>query len=139
MTLPPVAREFLNAVERRDATAVAACFTEDASYAIAMPHPALEGRAAIESALVEVFGEVDATRWDVVTAGTVGDLVYLERVDRFWFGGMEASIECIGVIRIADGRIAEIRDYADVATWRERKALAQGQHRDEFRSAPRPV
>jgi limonene-1,2-epoxide hydrolase len=125
-TLPPVVHEFLAAVEKRDAAAVAACFTEDGSYAMAVPHPAVDGRAAIEAAFVRVLGEVDATRWELVTSGVAGDLVFLERVDRFWFGEKEAAIECLGVVRIVDGRIAEIRDYADIATWRERKAAAQG-------------
>ncbi|NMH98239.1 nuclear transport factor 2 family protein [Pseudonocardia acidicola] len=125
-TLPQVVRDFLQAVAGRDANAVARCFTPDARYFLAMPHPAVEGREKLQAVFERVLGEADRVRWDIVTSSVDGDLVFLERVDRFWFGENEAPIECVGVLRLADGLIAEIRDYADLGAWKERKAAATG-------------
>ena len=121
MTLPAPVTAFLEAVGARNADAVANCFTEDASYALAVPHPPLQGREAVRATFADIFRRAERVQWDVMTATTDGDRVWLERVDRFWFSGGEAAIECAGVVELADGLISSIRDYADLDTWRRRK------------------
>ena len=61
-------------------------------------------------------------RWDVVTSAYDGDRAWLERVDRFWIDGQEYAIECNGVYTVdpASGLLDEVRDYVDLATWRQR-------------------
>lgn len=120
--LPEVIQEFLSAIEARDAVAVGVCFAEDASYHLLVPKPPVTGRAAISAVFEKLLGETTAVRWDVVTHAVVGDRVFLERVDRFWYRGKEASIDCLGVFELSDGLIAAVRDYADFDTWRQRKA-----------------
>lgn len=121
MSLPTPVTAFLAALERRDLDAVLDCFTPDASYAYAMPHPAVVGRDAISAMFGKLLTEADAVRWDVVASTVDGDRVWTERVDRFTFGGRDVAIECMGLFELAEGRIAAVRDYVDMATWQERK------------------
>lgn len=121
MSLPTPVTAFLAALERRDLDAVLDCFTPDASYAYAMPLPPLVGRDAIAGMFGKLLGEADAVRWDVVASTVDGDRVWTERVDRFTFAGRDVAIECAGLFELAEGRICAVRDYVDMATWRERK------------------
>jgi limonene-1,2-epoxide hydrolase len=58
----------------------------------------------------------------VVSSAYDGDRAWLERVDRFWIDGREYAIECNGVYAVdpASGLLDEVRDYVDLATWRQR-------------------
>lgn len=125
--LPNVVENFLQAVNEQDAAAAAECFTADAQYYFAMPHAPVRGRDAVRSTLERVLTEADRVRWDVVASATAGDRVFFERIDRFWFGEAQAAIECVGVVELSDGLIKEIRDYAELGAWRQRKAAAQGE------------
>jgi limonene-1,2-epoxide hydrolase len=124
--LPASVRGFLDAVNTRDPQALRLTLTPDMTYHLIVPHPPVSGRDEVCAVMERVLGEADRVRWDVVSSGGAGDLVFVERVDRFWYGGREAAIECLGVIRLVDGLIAEIRDYADMATWKARKSAALG-------------
>ncbi|MFN2536930.1 MAG: nuclear transport factor 2 family protein [Mycobacteriales bacterium] len=124
MTLPAVASAFLTALQERDVPAVLRCLHDDATYAYAVPLPALRGKDAIGAMLKELLDEAEAVRWDVVAASLDGERLWWERVDRFWFDGREVAIECAGVVEVRDGLIAELRDYVDLQTWRERKGAA---------------
>jgi limonene-1,2-epoxide hydrolase len=124
--LPAPVRSFLDAINARNAGALGALMTDDMTYHLIVPHPPVVGRDAVVEVMGRVLTEADQVRWDVVGWASAGDLVYVERVDRFWYGDREAAIECLGVFRVVDGLIAEIRDYADMDTWKERKALAFG-------------
>lgn len=121
MSLPTPVTAFLAALERRDLDAVLDCFTPDASYAYAMPLPPLVGRDAIADMFGKLLAEADAVRWDVVASTVDGERVWTERVDRFTFAGRDVAIECAGLFELAEGRICAVRDYVDMATWRERK------------------
>ena len=121
MSLPTPVTAFLAALERRDLDAVLDCFTPDASYAYAMPLPPLVGREAIAGMFGKLLAEADAVRWDVVASTVDGERVWTERVDRFTFDGRDVAIECAGLFELAEGRICAVRDYVDMATWRERK------------------
>lgn len=123
--LPDVIDRFLRAINDQDAERAAKCFAEDARYYFAMPHPPARGRDAIRSTLTRVLAEVDHVQWDVVTSTTDGNRVFLERLDRFWFGEAEAAIECVGVVEIEHELIEEFRDYAELGAWKQRKAAAQ--------------
>lgn len=122
--LPPIVAEFLQAVERRDPAAVGRCFTDDAVYWFTVPTYRVTGREAVRETFARVLGEADRVVWDVTAWADDGDRVWLERIDRFWYGETEAAIECTGVVELADGRIAAVRDYCDLETWRRRKTQA---------------
>ena len=121
MSTRGVVRGFLDAVESRDCDAVAACFTEAARYAN-VPHPPVVGPAGVRALFARILPRCESVRWDVVTSAYDGPRAWLERVDRFWIQGREYAIECNGVFTVdATGtRLAEVRDYVDLATWRDR-------------------
>jgi limonene-1,2-epoxide hydrolase len=121
VSLPAVLDDFLTAIEKRDVDALGACFTEDASYATAVPLPALNGRDAITKMFGGLLGQVSAARFEIVGYAVDGDRVWTERIDHFTFGDRPVSIECMGVFELANGKIAAVRDYVDMNTWRERK------------------
>jgi limonene-1,2-epoxide hydrolase len=112
---------FLAAVESGNVDAVAGCFTDRARYAN-VPHPPAVGRDAIRAMFAPILGRAERVRWDVVTSAYDGDRAWLERVDRFWIDGREYAIECNGVYTVdpARGLLDEVRDYVDLATWRQR-------------------
>jgi limonene-1,2-epoxide hydrolase len=125
--LPTAVTAFLDAINAGDAAAAGRTFTEDVSYQLLVPYPAVVGREAVVAALGSSLDEADRVRWDVVSFAVGATVAHVERIDRFWFGEREAAIECTGVFELRDGLIAAVRDYADLGTWRERKAAALGQ------------
>lgn len=128
MTAPPLhpaIEGLLKAINARDADAAAAFMTDDISYHLIVPYPPKVGREAVVEALRTSITEADRVQWDVVSHSGTGDLVFVERIDRFWFGEREAAIECTGAFELRDGKIAAVRDYADLQTWRQRKQAAQ--------------
>lgn len=122
--LPAPVRSFLDAVRDRRVDRVADCFTEQATYAYAVPLPPLEGRTAIADMFEGLLREAERVQWDVLAAAVDGPRVWLERVDRFWFDGREVAIECAGVVELDGDRICAVRDYVDLQTWRARRGAA---------------
>jgi limonene-1,2-epoxide hydrolase len=122
--LPVPVRAFLDAVNRRDAEAAAQFFTEDAAYHATVPHAPVVGRTAIAAMFARIFSEADQVCWEAVSSAGDGTVCFVERVDRFWYAGREAAIECCGVFRLSGDRISVVRDYLDLPTWRERKVAA---------------
>jgi limonene-1,2-epoxide hydrolase len=119
--MPAALTEFLAAVENRDVEALGACFTDDATYAFAVPLPPMVGRDAILGLFGPLLNDIESARFEIVGYTVDGDRVWTERIDRFVFAGREVFIECAGVFELAGGRIRAVRDYVDMATWRERK------------------
>ncbi|MFI7195172.1 nuclear transport factor 2 family protein [Nocardia nova] len=122
--MPAPIAKFLEAINNRDAEAAGQYCTDDVSYHLLMPLPAVVGRTAVVAALGSALAEADRVQWEVVTVLSTEDTAFVERVDRFWFAGNEAAIECTGVFELRDGRIAAVRDYADRDTWHDRKRSA---------------
>lgn len=122
-----VLRGFLDTVAGNDADKIAACFAEDAVYTN-VQQPPLVGRDAIREMFAKVAARASSVRWDVVSEGYSDTTGWLERVDHFWIGDRQVSIECNGVFVVDpdSGLISEVRDYVDFATYRERLAAASG-------------
>lgn len=116
-----VVDEFLSAVASRDALAVGARFTSEATYRN-MPHPPAVGPAGVAALFAPILSRAEEVRWDVVSRCEDGDRAWVERVDRFWIDGHEYAIECNGVyeLDLDRGLIRAARDYVDLGTWRER-------------------
>jgi limonene-1,2-epoxide hydrolase len=98
--------------------------TDHISYHLIVQCPAVTGRAAVVEALPASITEADRVQCGVVSCSATGNLVFAERIDRFWFGEREAAIERTGAFELHDGKIAAVRDYAELTTWRERKRAA---------------
>ena len=107
MSLPPVLEDLLAAVEKRDANSLGDCFTEDASYATAVPLPALVGRGAIVTMFSGLFSQVASARFEIVGYTVDGDRVWTERIDHFTFGDRPVSIEVMGVFELAGGKMGD--------------------------------
>ncbi|MBH0121087.1 nuclear transport factor 2 family protein [Rhodococcus sp. CX] len=122
--MPTPIAAFFAAINARDAMAAGKFLTDDVTYQLLVPYPAIEGRDAVVAALQKSLSEADRVRWEVVGFAVANDVAFVERVDRFWFGDNEAAIECTGVFQLRKGLIAAVRDYADFATWRVRKEEA---------------
>lgn len=122
-----VVRRFLIAVEARDADAVAACFTPDATYRN-VPHAPAEGREAIRALFARILDAAEEVAWEVLTTAWDGARGHLERVDSFRIAGTWYAIECHGVWEVdtAGGLITAVRDYVDLGVWRERLGDALG-------------
>ncbi|CAB4872036.1 unannotated protein [freshwater metagenome] len=119
MSTRDVIRSFLNAVERRDADAAAACFADDAPYRN-MPHPAVYGPAGVRAMLSNILAASSEVRWDVVAEAYADHRGHLERIDRFVIDGTECAVACHAVIEVdeARGLITSFRDYVDLTPWR---------------------
>lgn len=121
---PAAIAGFLAAISDRDVDTAGTFLTDDITYHFLVPHPPVSGRAAVLDALRSAIGQAGRVRWEVMSWLASAELAFVERIDRFWFDDREASIECTGVFVLRAGKIAEIRDYADLATWRSRKDAA---------------
>lgn len=122
--IPKVLDSFFAAINARDTAHLADVFTEDVSYQLLVPYPPLIGKQAVIDALTASITEADRVVWEISSWSGSEDLVFVERVDRFWFNGKEAAIECTGVFELRGNAIAAVRDYADLGTWRTRKSAA---------------
>ena len=122
--LPAPVAGFIAAVNDRNMQAAGDFLTDDVTYHLIVPYPPVTGRVAVLDALGKSLMEADRVLWEVLAWSATGDLVFVERIDRFWFADREAAIECTGAIELREGRIAVVRDYADLATWRARKEAA---------------
>jgi limonene-1,2-epoxide hydrolase len=114
-----VVRHYVAAVESRDASAVAECFTADAVFCN-VPHEPAVGRTAIQAVFEPILARSARVRWDVHHLAVTGSLVFAERTDRFWIDGDEYSVQCTGVFVVDGDLIAELRDYVDLGVWRRR-------------------
>ena len=118
---------FLDTVAGNDADEIAAFFAEDAVYTNVQA-PSLVGRDAIREMFAKIASRASGMRWDVVSESYSDTTGWLERVDHFWMGEHQVSIECNGVFVVdpESGLITEVRDYVDFATYRERLGAATG-------------
>ena len=124
--IPDVITRFLAAVAALNADELADCFAEVGEYFVTFPAPAIIGRENIRAFFADLFSRCSAARCDLSSFGFNGSTVYTERVDRFWFAGREAFIECVGVFEIEGSRISVVRDYVDAETFTRRLDQALG-------------
>ena len=101
-------------VPEPDGEALGAYFTEDAVYHN-IPMAPTVGRAAIATQLGGMKAMMLSAGWEVVHQAATGDTVMNERVDRFTMNGKAVAVRVAGVFVLRDGKIAEWRDYFDLA------------------------
>lgn len=111
-----IIREFLAAWVRLDPVELAAYFTEDGVYHN-MPTSPVAGRANIEERMRRFLSTWTETQWDVLNIASAGDVVIAERLDRTRADEKSVDLPCVGVFVMREGKIAEWRDYFDLATY----------------------
>lgn len=105
-------------VEKPDAAAIGAFFTEDALYHN-IPMDPIQGRQAIEKLLGGMGATMLSKGWEVTHQVAAGNVVMNERIDRFQMGEKAVSIPVMGVFVVKGDKIAEWRDYFDLAMFQK--------------------
>ena len=94
-------------------------FTEDALYHN-IPMAPVQGRNAIATTLTGMAaGGIRSLGWEVKHQVASGDVVMNERIDRFQLADKALAIPVMGVFVVRDGKIAEWRDYFDLAMFQD--------------------
>lgn len=97
----------------RDASGVAAMFTDEASYHNGPLEPA-HGRAAIEATLAELMAMGGTVSVDMLNVLADDHVVMTERVDHFRLDDRSFSLPVMGIFEITGGKISAWRDYFDL-------------------------
>jgi len=110
-----IVRDFIDTWSTRDIDRVMAFFDEDAVYHN-MPLDPVSGRDAIRAVIEGFAGPASAIEWVLVAiAQDETGRVLTERLDRFEIGGRWVELPVMGSFALRDGRIAQWRDYFDLA------------------------
>ena len=110
-----VVTAFMQAMERRDLEAAGAFVTDDLVYHN-IPMQPIHGRDAMVAALAPFLAGSLTVEWVVHHQTATGNVVMNERLDRFQLKADKwLEIPVAGVFVLRDGKIAEWRDYFDLA------------------------
>lgn len=109
------------AFNKKDIDAIMQFFTDDAVYHN-MPMGPVKGTAAVRGLITGFIGPAEKLDWEILNIAQSGDTVLAERIDRFVINGKEVVLPCLGAFDMRDGKIAEWRDYFDMATWQKQNA-----------------
>jgi len=106
---------FCDAWTNHDVEAIVESFTDDAVYHN-IPMDPIEGKVAIEAV---IRGFLGGSRISFETTHQVaeGDIVMNERLDTITTDDRAVAVPVMGVFVMRDGKIAEWRDYFDLATF----------------------
>lgn len=118
----------IDAWNRRDWKAAGEMFAEDAVLHSMMIEP-VRGRRAIAERIAGLGAGIEEIRLDVRNLGRVGDVVFVERVDRFTYKGHKGAVPVVGVLEVEKGLIKAWREYYDRATLVREMGLAEDFHK----------
>lgn len=123
MALTPeqTVRNFLAAWPRKNVDELMSYFTDDAVYHN-VPVAPVKGASEIRK-VFEGFVGAFAIELIVVNAAANGNLVFTERIDRFWMNGKTFDLPVNGVFELRRGKIASFRDYFDLASFEKPSGL----------------
>jgi limonene-1,2-epoxide hydrolase len=117
----------IDAWNRRDWKAAGEMFAEDAVLHSMMIEP-IRGRAAIAERIAGLGAGIEEINLDVRNIGRVGDVVFVERVDRFTYKGHKGAVPVVGVLEVENGRIRAWREYYDRASLVRAMGLTEDFH-----------
>ena len=107
-----IVRRFIAEWSSLDADRLAGYFTDDGVYRN-MPIAPVAGKEALR----RFIANWQSTDWEILNLAVDGERVYVERVDRTVVNGKPVNLPCFGVFELRGGKIAEWRDYFDMATY----------------------
>jgi limonene-1,2-epoxide hydrolase len=125
-----VVQRQIDAWNRRDWAAAGAMFAEDGVLHSMMIEP-IVGKAAITERIAGLGAGIDQIELDVRNIGRIGDVVVVERVDRFTYNGHTGSVPVVGILEVEDGRIKAWREYYDRASLVREMGLSDDFHKSE--------
>jgi limonene-1,2-epoxide hydrolase len=112
-----VIRDFCAAWESLDAERIAGFFTDDGVY-FNIPMQPAKGKDAIKALLGMILGPAKSVKFEIKHMVAEGDVVLNERLDTFEMkDGKTVALRVMGAYELRDGKIAEWRDYFDLAEW----------------------
>ncbi len=109
------------AFNTKDIDAIMEFFTDDAVYHN-MPMGPVKGTAGVRGLISGFIAPAEKLDWEILNIAQSGDTVLAERIDRFVINGKDVVLPCLGAFDMRDGKIAEWRDYFDMATWQKQTA-----------------
>lgn len=104
----------IDAWNRKDWKAAGEMFAEDGVLHSMMLEP-INGRAAIAERIAQLGAGTESITLDVRNIGRVGDVVFVERVDRFVYKGHAGAVPVVGVLEVEGDEIKSWREYYDRA------------------------
>ena len=110
--------DFVAAFNAKDVDKIMSYWGPDPVYHN-MPGPPVKGTEAVRQLIESFLNPAEKVEWEILNIAETGNTVLAERVDRFVLGGKEVVLPCNGAFDIVDGKIAEWRDYFDMATWQK--------------------
>ena len=82
-----------------------------------MPAKPVQGRENLRRFISAFLASWERTDWEIINLISDGDLVMAERMDRTVASGKPIDLPCFGIFEMQNGKIAEWRDYFDMATF----------------------
>ncbi len=112
-----------DALAARDVDAVIATLHPTCVW-INVPEPPATGHDEIRNLFTRILSHAHAAVVDIISESYEPGRGYFERDDRFWIDGEEYNVVCNGVFEVDtdSGLITAVRDYCDLARWREQLA-----------------
>ncbi len=111
-----IVREFIAAWSNLNVDQLVEYFAEDGTY-YNMPAQPVSGHENLRKFIGAFLANWDRTEWEILNLLAEGNVVMVERMDRTVAGGKPVDLPCFGIFEMADGKIAEWRDYFDMATF----------------------
>ena len=119
-----VLKDFFERFEKRDLDGLMSLWAPDAVYHN-IPVAPLEGVEAIRKIMAGFFEIMTRAEFEWISIGSTGDLVFTERVDKFWFtNGKSVALPVAGVHEVRNGKIVAFRDYFDLSTFEDAAGIA---------------
>ena len=103
-------------------------FAEDAVLHSMMIEP-VAGREQISQRIAALGAGTEEITLDVRNIGRVGDVVFVERVDRFIYNGHKGAVPVVGVLEIEGDKITAWREYYDRAMLIREMGLSEDFHK----------
>ena len=111
-----IVREFIAAWSNLNVDQLVEYFAEDGTY-YNMPAQPVSGHENLRKFIGAFLANWDKTEWEILNLLADGDIVMVERMDRTVAGGKPVNLPCFGIFEMTEGKIAEWRDYFDMATF----------------------
>ncbi len=118
MTRSPVetVRQFLKAMEALDYDAGLKLVADDCEYINPPPLGTVQGPAGVRAVVEPFFAPTLENDFQILRESSVGNVVFLERLDRHRLADKWVELPVTGVFEVRDGRITYWRDYFDAQT-----------------------